>query len=163
MSKHEVDASVHVEVTPSGKTSLVHKDGCDGSIVIDAMTGIILTPVDERPTWATEDNLAAAAVSERFGFYEQRLGTEYARSIQYAELIDSRDLQWLVLDEEGALLEPIDADTEYRMDVIAKAVGADREEGTITDIAYEVAVSADVERTEEEAQAIDDMAKTSFG
>lgn len=163
MSKHEVDPNVHAAVTPSGKTSLVHKDGHEGSVVIDGMTGIILTPSEQRPDWAADDNLAAAVVSERFKFYEERLGKEYAQSIQFAELIDSRDLQWVALDEEGELLAPIEADSDYRMEVIAKAVGADLEEGTISDVLYETAVSLDVERTDEEAQAIDDMAKTSFG
>jgi hypothetical protein len=163
MSHHELDPNIRVEVTPSGKTSIVHKDGHEGSIVIDGMTGIILTPTDQRPEWVTEDNIAAAVVSERFAFYEKRLGPDYARSIQFAELIDFRDLQWLALDEEGELLEPIEADAEYRMDIIAEAVGADREEGTISDVAYETAVSLDVERTDAEAEDLEDMAKADFG
>lgn len=99
------------------RTILVHREGEEGAIQINAMTGVILTATDERPPWA--DGLAAALTAERLGWYTSRLGEVYAKEHFAPEALAFEDLGWLAIDEEGEPVE-LEADIEHRMNVISE-------------------------------------------
>ncbi|UIY29207.1 hypothetical protein LZK73_21985 [Neorhizobium galegae] len=103
----------------------IHKAGHEGAFHITALEGQIVTPFDERPDWA--EGYAVALLGERTGWYEQRLGKQLPDSIRKPEMIDVRDLGWIALDHEGSEVE-IEADGDYRMDVLAGILNIDRED-----------------------------------
>jgi len=103
----------------------IHKAEHEGAFHIDALTGQVTTPVDERPEWA--EGFAVALLGERTGWYEQRLGKELPESIRKPELIDASDLGWIAFDAEGSEVE-IEADSDHRMDVLAGILNIDRED-----------------------------------
>lgn len=143
----------------SGITRLVHKQGAEGSIMVDAFSGQVLTPADERPEWA--DGLAMANFAERHKFYTDRLGTQlYTPQHQHPELYAFEDLEWLAIameDTQAPDGTPIEAggemmlaaDDEFRMEAIAVLIGADRETGEIDGKVTEVML-ADDKRSDEQ-------------
>lgn len=102
-----------------GKPVLVHKKGEEGALAIGSLSGRIITPIMERPDWS--EGLAVADLAERHEFYTSRLGREQP----LGDLVAFEDLGWVAIDASGdqAILE---ADTEYRMDIIAEATGVHR-------------------------------------
>lgn len=111
--------------TINGTTIPVHKAGEEGIITIDAMTGQITTPSNERPLWA--EGLATAMLAERTGFYERSLGVQMAETFRLPEAFEYADLSWVGVDEEGDEVE-IEASHEHRSMVLASALGIDVEE-----------------------------------
>lgn len=103
---------------------IVHKADHEGALHIDARTGEILTPLAERPEWS--DGYAVALLSERTGWYEQRLGKQLPDTLTRPEMLDSADLGWIAFDAEGDEVE-IEADTEHRMDILAELLNVDRD------------------------------------
>lgn len=122
------------------KPIIVHKAGEEGTMEVDALTGAILTQVDQRPEWA--EGLAAALLQERHTFYELRFGkqsTQYAE-VAKADAIEYADLGWIGVNEDGDEVE-IEASAEYRSEVVAKALGIDTIEGSLGDgVTHEVEV-----------------------
>jgi len=104
---------------------IIHKADQEGAFHIDALTGQITTPTDERPEWA--EGYAVALLSERTGWYEQRLGQQLPDNIRKPDMIDASDLGWIAFDHEGSEVE-IEANTEYRMDTLAGILNIDRED-----------------------------------
>ncbi|KAB2661436.1 hypothetical protein F9K91_24880 [Brucella tritici] len=102
---------------------LIHKDGEEGGFHIDGQTGKVMTSADERPLWA--ENYAVALLGERTGWFEQRLGQHLPDGIRKPQIMDVRELGWIAFDEEGDEVE-VEADTDYRMDVLAKLLDVDR-------------------------------------
>lgn len=116
---------------PTGrKTITVHKEGEEGSLEVDFDTGIITTQVDERPDWA--EGLSTALLAERSQFYTQRLGSKYGEEHARPSGIAYQDLGWIGAGEDGELME-LDADTDYRMQIVADVLGIDREAGQSAD------------------------------
>ncbi len=115
----------------AAKTVLVHKVNEEGALVLDAITGRITTPLDERPEWS--DGLAVAMFNERDQFYSSRLGDKYTAEHKHPEMIAYQDLTWLGAGEnEGEAVE-IEADADYRMEVVSEILGIDRE-GELEDL-----------------------------
>lgn len=104
------------------KTITVHKEGAEGSLQVDAYTGLIKTPLIQRPDWA--EGLTNCLLQERTVFYQKRLGPAYKGQ---ESALAFQDLSWLGLDAEQAECQ-LDADSDYRSDVVAKALGIDRED-----------------------------------
>lgn len=150
----------------NGKTLRVHLDGTEGTIEIDALTGIVKTNVDERPEWA--DGLTCALIQERVSFYfgNDKIKTRLDRSkfepaIMGAELIDMRDLSWTAIDPETGEAVEVEADADFRMGAVAGLLGIDREDFDATS-EYEIEVAHDTSRTTEEAVTFSDVKDTIF-
>jgi len=146
------------------KTILVHYEGEPGALTIDHLTGIILTPNDERPEWS--DGLAVALTAERAHFYQSRLGDAYAPP----EAVEMRDLGWVAIDPETGEATEIEADADYRMDVLAAATGLSRAPDRALDTAAsraeakiiaEAEIGMDAHRMDDEAAALNDATTAS--
>jgi hypothetical protein len=145
------------------KPLTVHKDGAEGVIQVDALTGAIITPAHERPEWS--EGLAAALLQERHSFYEPRLGrdSEAFKSIMAADTINVEDLGWIGINAEQEEIE-IEAIGEYRSEVVAKCLGINTEEGTLGDTVAEVEV--DTKRhtmSGHERRIFEEAQQTGFG
>lgn len=101
----------------TGKHIIVHKTGEEGAMMIDARTGSILTPSNERPVWA--DGYAAAILGERVGWYEKRLGEHLADKLRSPEVLNVVDLSWVALDENLDEVE-IEHDPEFRQNLLSQ-------------------------------------------
>lgn len=148
-------------------TTLVHKKDCEGALTIDTLTGQITTPLMDRPDWA--QGLAVADLSERLGYYAQRLGNEFAQGHKTPQAIAYEDLDWMTVDEAGEVAETIKADTEFRMTVIAEVLGMARPNdlsipATVSNgrVLAEVEMSLDRERTPAEIAAFQDAQREAF-
>jgi hypothetical protein len=137
----------------SAKPIVVHKAGEEGTIMIDRMSGMVMTKTDDRPDWA--DDLAVALLAERTTFYTSRLGPASGDKLSKLDYMAYQDLGWIGLDAEGDEVE-IEADTEFRMEAVAQVLGVDREEGSIPNAIAEAELDADFSRTVAEATAIDE-------
>lgn len=123
------------------KLIAVHKEGQEGGLHIDAMTGQIATPPADRPDWA--DGYAVALLAERTGWYEQRLGTQLPDNIRAPELLQADDLGWIGVDAEGSEVE-IEADHETRITILADLINIDRSTDAGTKNFQNVLASAEV-------------------
>ena len=81
---------------------IIHKADQEGAFHIDALTGQITTPTDERPEWA--EGYAVALLGERTGWYEQRLGQQLPDNIRKPAMIDASDLGWIALLVSGLII-----------------------------------------------------------
>jgi hypothetical protein len=144
----------------TGKVAMVHKKDAEGSIEIDAQTGWVLTSKDERPEWA--EHLVIAHLAERHQYYTNRLGKQYSGEHKNPDVFAYEDLAWstvkdiAVEGQEGEETGLIDADAEFRMDVLAAVLGIDREEGTIENVLAEGEISMDQYRSDEEAALLEE-------
>lgn len=132
---------------PQGTPIIVTKDGEEGSIEVDRITGIVLTKVDQRPVWG--ESLACAMLAERAGWYAQRLGPKHELS---ADNILFDDLGWVALDQEGQEVE-VEANPEHRMTLLADALGVDREDPNFGTIVAEVEMDMEPATLSAEDQA----------
>lgn len=145
---------------------LVHKQDDEGALTIDLLTGGIVTEIDQRPDWA--EGLTNALPREREVYYQHHLGDDYTatESFKHPTALAFEDLGWLGVDAEGDLVE-IDADPEFRMAVVKEFLVIDEETGKMTKDGWrtvaEAEIAWDVERTTEEASAIDAELETNFG
>lgn len=141
----------------------VHKAGAEGTILVDPMSGKILTPTDHQPDWA--EGLATALIQERISFYERRFGVGSAafNDVMSAPAIEFSDLGWLGVDAAGDELE-VFADPSFRSEVVAKALGIDTEDGTMSgDVLAEREVSREnLGRTQTEIEALERSTETGF-
>ncbi|MBK1871593.1 hypothetical protein [Taklimakanibacter albus] len=148
-----------------GKTLLIHKVGEEGTIEIDAMTGQLVTPVDDRPEWA--DKLAAASLAERIGWYEQRVGkTKAAEHLTTDGPIAFQDLTWVGLDDEQTEVE-IEADNDFRMQCLGELLGIDLEaaekDADFGKVLADVSVAHQPQRTDAELAEMSEADKQGFG
>lgn len=147
------------------KTILVHKENEEGALIIDALTGQIKQPINERPDWS--EGLTCALLAERLKFYTDRLGSErFTGSLQFPQAIAFEDLGWIAVSEDGNEVE-LEADTEHRMEFLAGMLGLDREEGGhvaghAEKVLAEVEISKDTHRTADEAKAFEDAQVQGF-
>lgn len=150
--------------TTTGKTILVHKEGEEGSIQVDARTGKIVTGVDDRPGWA--DGLVVALLAERHGFYSQRLGPKYASDHADPSAIVFQDLGWIGVDAEGEECE-LEADSDYRMEVVASVLGINREDFESDEqfgaTVAEAEIAMDQWRSDSEVALVDESLSQTFG
>lgn len=107
------------------KRIAIHKEGHEGLIHVSADTGMMLTPIDQRPEWA--DGLVQAIFKERNEFYTKRLGAEAAAPLLAADLLSADDLTWVGITNEAEEVE-IEASADHRMDQLATVLGIDRED-----------------------------------
>lgn len=138
----------------SHEAVVVHKAEAEGALVIDRMTGMILSPIADRPDWS--EGYACAILSEHRQFYTSRLGT-YAEP----ELFAADDLGWIAVNHEGDEME-IDADAEHRMEVLAARLGIDRETGDVEATMREIELSHDHLRDPEDVSAIERSKEEGF-
>lgn len=108
--------------TNYGNRVMIHKNGEEGGFHIDAMTGAILTPSNERPDWA--DGLATAMLAERVGHYERALGHHLPETMRTPQAINYADLSWVGVDAEGDEVE-IEASQDFRSEVISTILEID--------------------------------------
>lgn len=146
------------------KTLIVHKEGEEGTLQIEAASGKIVTTLDQRPDWA--EGLTTALVQERISFYESRFGagsTAFQSLMNDTTAIEFSDLGWLGVDAEQNELE-VSADPHYRSEVVAKALGIDTETGEMSHTALaEREVSRENRgRTPEEIAALEESVQSGF-
>jgi len=151
--------------TNDGTKVLIHKDGEEGALHLCALTGKVLTPTDELPIWG--EGLIVGVIQERLKWYGDRLGAAFTDDHKRPEAIIMQDLGWVALDPETGEEMELEADNEYRMEVLATVLGVDRENYENNAVLFghvlaEVEVVANTERTAEEASAIDAEMKTTF-
>lgn len=146
---------------------LVHKRDDEGTILIDYLTGSIVTEIDERPDWA--EGLTNALPRERETYYKTRLGEDYSGTdgFKHPTAIAFEDLGWLGVGGEGELVE-IDADREFRQEVVKEFLAIDEETGDVAEgsawkTVAEAETALDTERTPEEAAEIFDELETNMG
>lgn len=110
------------------QTLTVHKEGAEGTLQIDRLTGKILTPLADKPDWA--QGLASAIPQERVTFYMQRFGTEGSEieAVKNADAVAMQDLSWVGLDAAQEAVE-LPADHEHRLQVVAKVLDLDSATG----------------------------------
>lgn len=175
--------AIETTLGKSGLEAIVHKQDHEAVITIDPMTGVILTPADERPEWAEE--LSLAQVAERHQFYSQNLGDNYTADMKMPGIMAFEDLGWLCtrdlgVDENGEPnlivnsdgsednfeLYTVDAELEHRNSVIAAANGYTFNEETgeydFGANAVEAAISRDDQRTPEELEALEASKQDQF-
>lgn len=113
----------------TGKVVHVHKQGEEGMLAIDAYTGQVIMDAD-TPEWAKDQGLVMAQLTERHVFYAHRLGEAYATEHRQPDIMAFEDLGWLCLVDNGTA-EPhealVQADDEFRMNVVAEVLGINRD------------------------------------
>lgn len=102
-----------------GSPILVHKQNAEGGITVGSLSGRILTPLMERPEWT--EGLAVAKLADRYSWYQTRLGKDVASD----KIVAFEDLGWVCVDAVGEEFET-EADTEFRMNIVAEATGTVR-------------------------------------
>lgn len=122
-------------------TITVHKEGHEGTITVDARTGVVVGDVTERPEWA--HGLTCALLAERVGYYRTKLGP-LADPIVSPIAIEKTDLGWVLLREDGEE-EMIPADADTRIAVISEVLEAERDPGVEVEIEMAHTADADVE------------------
>lgn len=175
--------AIETTLGKSGLEAIVHKQDHEAVITIDPMTGVILTPADERPEWAEE--LSLAQVAERHQFYSQNLGDNYTADMKMPGVLAFEDLGWLctrdlgvdangepnlIVNSDGSEdnfeLYTVDAELEHRNSVVAAANGYafDHVSGEYNfgANAVEVAISRDDQRTPEELEALEASQQEGF-
>lgn len=134
----------------------VHKEGAEGTILVDPMSGKILTPTDQQPDWC--EGLATCLIQERISFYERRFGTGSAgfNEMMSADAVEFSDLGWLGVDAAGDEME-VFADPAYRSEVVAKVLGIDTESGAFsgTVLAEREVSRENMGRTQSEIEALE--------
>ncbi|MBK3400407.1 hypothetical protein [Methylobacterium ajmalii] len=155
------NTATNVTAAPfASRTIPVHKTDEEGVLFINALSGVVQQPIEDRPEWA--DGLSCALLAERHGWYASRLGSQYADEHKMPEVFNYADLGWIGVTEEGEAVE-IAADDEFRMEVISEVIGADRDEGTITgEGRTEVELSLDRTRTGDEVAALEHAQEQGF-
>ena len=150
-----------MDTTKSEPTLIVHRADHEGVIQVNALTGIIVTPNDERPDWS--DGLTCALLNERHEFYTQRLGEAgYTEAMRRPDVLHYEDLGWIAVDEEGHEVE-IEAEPEHRMQFIADLIGIDRESGEIKgNVLAETEIAMDRARSPEEMAAFEQSQEQGF-
>lgn len=173
----------------SGLQTLVHKQGHEGTITIDPLTGSILTPTDERPEWAEEFSLAQ--VAQRMRFYAEAVGPDAIdNAFKLPEMMAAEDLDWLCVRElgtdaagntlyitnEDGSQDPFEAweqpaDEEFRSEMVAVLSGLKTlEESDIDPAMYDftglhavdLAIVRDNQRSAEEIAAHEQSQKSGF-
>ncbi len=112
------------EVPLSGKVVPVHKQGEEGLLMIDAVSGWVIRGQEDRPAWS--DGLITAILGERHIFYANRLGSAYTEDHKMPEVLAFEDLPWMALNMETGEQLAYEADAEFRMDVVAEVLGINR-------------------------------------
>lgn len=149
-----------MDTSTTEPTKIVQRTDHEGVLQINAHTGLIVTPNDERPDWA--DGLACALLNERNEFYVQRLGAAYTDELRNPEALHYEDLGWVAVDEAGDEVE-IEADAEHRMQFIADLIGVDRETGEIKGtVLAETEIAMDRTRSPEELAAFEHSQEAGF-
>lgn len=113
----------------TGKTVHVHKQNEEGMLAIDAFTGQVIMGED-TPEWAKELGLVVAQLTERHVFYGKRLGDDYVAQHQQPDILAFEDLGWLCLVDNGTVVPHeaiVQADDEFRMNVVAEVLGINRD------------------------------------
>jgi hypothetical protein len=166
----------------TGRSVLVHKQDAEGSLSIDPTTGFILTPLDERPEWAS--NLQIANTAERHMFYMERLGSLYTDDMKSPDVMAFEDILWTgtveypedapYINAETGVKESfevitVEADHEFRQQVLAEKLDIrseldkdGNETGNIHGALAEVAIAADNQRTQEELDALEQNKEAGF-
>jgi hypothetical protein len=142
------------------RTLTVHKEGAEGTLQVNALTGRILTPVDDRPDWS--EGLAACLPQSRITWYMKRLGEKHptVQTIKDAEVVAFQDLDWVGVNADQQTVE-LDADPEFRMEAVTKVLGIseDGSEG-LEGISYEP--HSNRTRTRQEIEALDEGISQGF-
>lgn len=137
------------------RTLVVHKEGAEGTLLVDYMTGKILTPIDEKPDWA--QGLAACLPQERITFYLHRFGTEgkEIEAIKNADAVAMQDLSWVGVDANQEATE-LEADLDYRLELVGKLLDIDTETGAVPGTTQErELVMTNTRRTAEEQHTLE--------
>lgn len=134
---------------------VVHKRDHEGALMVERASGMIVTPLMERPDWA--EGLAVALIVENLRYYQARTGPNYVEPTVF----DFADLGWIGVSHDQEEVE-IFADPEMRQERLAHLLHIDRETGDIAGAMAEVEHAFDQERSPEEAAAIEDAQEQGF-
>lgn len=142
----------------SGHVTGVHKKDGEAVLLIDSYTGQILPESkhgpDGIPGWATDLGVVMAMLGERALWYAKRVNGQMPEELKAPEVMAFEDLTWLSLNPSDGDETTIDADDEFRMEVLAQVLGINRSEedgvDTIAGKGLEVYVSSDNTRSEAE-------------
>lgn len=144
----------------SGKVTLVHKQGEEGALEIDSVSGLVIPGQWNRPEWAA--SLVCASLAERHNFYTTRLGSDYADAHRWPEVFAYEDLSWSAVDVDTGEAVDIEASTEFRMEVLAGVVGMDLSTGEVSGASAEAEIAMDQWRSAEEIKALDETQNEGF-
>ncbi|WP_269929987.1 hypothetical protein [Aminobacter sp. HY435] len=153
-------ASEAVALGLTGKVAFVHKKDAEGMLQIDAFTGQVVPGQHDRPEWA--DGLVLAQLAARHIFYASRLGEKYADAHKSPEVFAYEDLDWLGLDMETGDEITLEADSEFRMEVMSTVLDIDRETGDIKGVLAETEIASDHTRTAAELAALEEAQAARF-
>lgn len=147
----------------SGKSIAVHKKDAEGVLMIDALSGVVI--LDGAPEWATDLGLSMAMHSERVLWYTKRIGS-LPDELAKPEVLAFEDLTWFALNPTDGEETVIEADDEFRMEVLAQALDINRsiEDGvdTIAGKGYEIHVASDNTRSEAELASLREAQEERF-
>lgn len=100
----------------------IHKHGEEGGLHIDATSGLITTPNEERPLWA--NGYAVADLADYRQWVSSRFGDGAPDHLKAPQLLEVGMFAWVGIDEEGDEVE-IQADDTVRTSELATALGLD--------------------------------------
>lgn len=104
------------------KQIAIHKHGAEGGLHINAATGQITTPVNERPDWA--DGYVSADLAEFALWRDSRFGDGAPDYLKTPEVMEVGLLAWAGIDAEGDEVE-IAPLAETRTSMTAQVLGID--------------------------------------
>lgn len=163
------------QTAPKKPNLIVHHEGFEGAIELDAETGIVQTAIDQRPEWA--NGLTCGLLHERTAYYfggtvsDGNGGTKevlprldrdrFEKDLLGDKPIAFQDLGWLAVTEEGQTVE-LEADLDFRMQQTADLLGVDREDAEGL-VGYEQEVAADQTRSQADVETLTEMKEAGFG
>lgn len=115
MSNLETTLQANRDAIAAAPKIIVEHPTEPGILEVNTMTGVIVTPPEDRPDWAA--GYAVAVMAERFGFYLGRTGQQVAYT--EGEVYSALDFSWLAVDMEGTEVS-VDADDETRMTILTE-------------------------------------------
>lgn len=147
------------------KRIIIEHKGEEGAMHVDAQTGTITTPANERPEWGA--GLAVAMLASRVGWYEQRLGANMPDSLRSPGIIDFHDLDFVGVDEAGDEVE-VEASIEYRTEKLASLLELDLDadnfedmtDSAMVDHTYKTAPTSEKTLAEAEGKSFEEKQKS---
>lgn len=160
-------ASEAITMGLTGKTIAVHKKDAEGILLIDAFTGQVLPDSLQgeggRPEWATYSGLVMAMLTERLLWHSSRLGGTMSPEQAQPEVLAFEDVTWLALNTEDGEETVIEADDEFRMEILSAALGINRETGDITGtLLADIEVASDNTRSAAELAMLEEAQQERF-
>lgn len=151
----------------SNKRLLVHRDGEEGGFEIEPQgngnTAKVVTPPNDLPDWAINEQIVSADMKERREFYEQRVGAEgYTDILGKEEAIQFQDLKWTAVDNEGDLVI-IEPNHSWRLENLADILGLDTSAEAFDAMQHDAMIVADYTANPTDEQTLAEAERQDFG